>query len=304
MSARKSDSETAQPGAGKCLKLGLPKGSLQKATLELMAGAGFELEVSERSYYPSIDDPEIEPVFFRAQEMSRYVADGVLDAGLTGKDWIEENESDVQEVAELVYAKSKLTPVRWVIAVPNESAITKVEDLQGKLVATELVRVTEKFFAGRGVDVKIEFSWGATEAKARLVDAIVDVTETGSSLAANNLRVVETIMTSTTRLIANHKSWADTWKRHKIESLALLLQGAIDARERVGLKMNVPRDKLQSILDILPSEKSPTVNSLADPEWCAVEVVLPAIQERELVPVLRKAGASGIIVYALRKVIP
>jgi len=269
-----------------------------------MSRAGFELEVSERSYYPAIDDPEIEPVLFRAQEMSRYVADGVIDAGLTGKDWIEENESDVQEVAELVYAKSQLRPVRWVLAVPNESSVKRPEDLRGKLVATELVGVTRRFFAGRGIDAKVEFSWGATEAKARLVDAIVDVTETGSSLAANNLRIVETIMTSTTRLIANRESWKDPWKRRKIESLALLLQGAIAAKERVGLKMNVPREKLKAVLNLLPSEKSPTVSPLADPEWVAVEVILPATQERRLVPELRKAGASGIIVYALKKVIP
>ncbi len=285
------------------LKLGLPKGSLQNATLDLLTRAGFDVDVSDRSYYPSIDDPELELVMFRAQEMSRYVEDGVLDAGLTGQDWIAENGSDVHVVADLLYAKARMSRVKWVLAVPEESDIAKPEDLQGGIIATELVRVTQGYFAERGVDVKVEFSWGATEVKARLVDAIVDVTETGSSLRANRLRVLDTIMTSITQLIARRPSWEDPWKRAKIESLALLLHGAIEAKEKVGLKMNVPRDRLEEVVGMLPAEKSPTVSQLADPEWVAIEVILPGTEERALVPRLKKAGASGIIVYPLNKII-
>ena len=285
------------------LKLGLPKGSLQAATMDLMTRAGFQIELADRSYSPSIDDPEIEVIMFRAQELSRYVEDGVLDAGLTGQDWIAENGSDVHVVADLCYAKASLVPVRWVLAVPNESPVTKPEDLEGGLVATELVSVTERYFRQRGVRAKVEFSWGATEVKARLVDAIVDVTETESSLRANRLRVVDTVMTSTTQFIANKTSWKDSWKRAKIENLTMLLQGAIEAKEKVGLKMNVPKNVLDRVLALLPAEKSPTVSSLADPSWVAVEVILPGTQERELVPELKRAGASGIIVYPLNKVI-
>jgi len=290
-------------GTTNVLKLGLPKGSLQNATLDLLTRAGFDVQVAERSYSPSIDDPGIEVVLFRAQEMSRYVEDGVLDAGLTGKDWIAENGSDVQVVADLVYAKTRLTRVRWVLAVPNESPVTKPEDLDGGLVATELVHVTERYFGERGIEAKVEFSWGATEAKARLVDAIVEVTETGASLRANGLRIVDTVMTSNTQLIANKAAWKNAPKRARVENLAMLLQGAIEAREKVGLKMNVPKDNLDAVLTLLPAEKSPTVSPLAEPGWVAVEVILDSTQERQLVPELKRAGAGGIIVYPLNKII-
>ena len=286
------------------LKLGLPKGSLQDSTFDMMRRAGFDINTGSRSLFPTIDDPEIEIVQFRAQEMSRYVEDGVVEAGLTGHDWIVENESQVVEVAEFVYAKAKLVPVRWVLAVPQESAIQKAEDLDGGIVATELVNVTRRFFEQRGVKVKVEFSWGATEAKARLLDAIVDVTETGSSLRANGLRIVETVMSSTTRFIANAAVWKDDWKREKIEDLSLLMKGALAAREKVGLKMNVPCDKLEAVSRLLSSERSPTVNNLLEPGWVAIEVILPEVEERCLVPQLKKAGATGIIVYPLNKVIP
>ncbi len=286
------------------LRIGIPKGSLSESTLDLFDRAGYGIRVSSRSYFPSIDDPEIHCVMFRAQEMSRYVEDGVVDMGLTGHDWICENESDVVEVCELVYAKATSRPVRWVLAVPNESSIRDVKDFEGKIVASELVNVTRRFFAEHGVTARVEFSWGATEVKARLLDGIVDVTETGSSLAANDLRVVATIMTSTTRLIANHEAWADAWKRKKIESVALLLRAAIEARQKVGLKMNVARDDLEKVTSLLPSELSPTISSLADERYVAVEVILEECVERELVPALKQAGASGIITYGLNKVIP
>ena len=285
------------------LRLGLPTGSLQESTFEMMRRAGFDIGAGSRSLFPTVDDPDIEIVQFRAQEMSRYVEDGVVDAGLTGQDWIIENNSDVVEVAEFVYAKAKMVPVRWVLAVPQESKVTSAKDLDGGIVATELVNVTRRFFEERGVKVKVEFSWGATEAKARLLDAIVDVTETGSSLKANGLRIVETVMSSTTRFIASADAWRDKWKRGKIEAISLLLRGALAAREKVGLKMNVPRAKLDEVCGLLPAERSPTVNSLMEQDWVAVEVILPEVEERELVPLLKKAGATGIIVYPLNKVI-
>lgn len=285
------------------LTVGIPTGSLRESTVELFQRAGFSLSLSSRSYFPQIDDPEMVAVMFRAQEMSRYVSDGVVDVGITGKDWIEENESDVVEVAELVYAKRNLRPVRWVLAVPDESRYHKPDDLAGGIVATELVKTTRKYFARKGIDVKVEFSWGATEVKARLVDAIVDVTETGASLRANGLRVIDTIMVSTPRLIANKQAWSDEWKRERIENIALLLQGAIAAYQKVGLKMNVRRDDLQVVMNLLPAEKSPTVSNLADPEWVAVEVVLPERIERYLIPSLKRAGATGIITYRLNKVV-
>ncbi|MDY7010277.1 MAG: ATP phosphoribosyltransferase [Planctomycetota bacterium] len=288
---------------GKKLALGIPKGSLQDNTVELLQRAGFKISISSRSYFPSMDDPDITAVMFRAQEMSRYVADGVIDVGITGNDWVEENESNVVEVAELVYAKRDLKPVRWVLAVPAESSITEAENLEGGIVATELVNITRKYFADKGIDVKVEFSWGATEVKARLVDAIVDVTETGSSIRANRLRVIDTIMLATPRLIANKKAWADTWKREKIENISLLLQGAISALEKVGLKMNVRRADLQGVLDLLPAEKSPTVSDLADKDWVALEVIVSERLEREMIPQLKRAGATGIITYPLKKVI-
>ncbi|MCX5671046.1 MAG: ATP phosphoribosyltransferase [Planctomycetota bacterium] len=309
------------------LKLGLPKGSLEKATLDLMARAGYEVQVSERSYLPRTDDPEIEVVMLRAQEMSRYVELGALDAGLTGQDWIAENLSKIHVVADLVYAKSSLARVCWVLAAPEDSRLRKPKDLAGGRVATELVGVTKRYFRDHGVKgVHVEFSWGATEikpalqqavseqvdedgldaeaVKARGVDAIVDVTETGSSLRANRLRVIDTVMQSNTQLIANRRAWQDPWKRAKIENLAMLLQGAINAKEMVGLKMNAPKGPWEkTIRKILPAEQSPTVSGLADPNWVAVEVILPAAIERELIPKLKRAGASGIIVYPLNKVI-
>jgi ATP phosphoribosyltransferase len=285
------------------LKLGIPAGSLQKATIELFAKAGFNITESDRSYLPSIDDDQIRPTMLRAQEMSRYVADGVLDAGLTGYDWIMENASDVIEVCELGYSKATSKPTRWVLAVPEESKVQKVQDLKGGIIATELVNVTKKFFADRDIDVKIEFSWGATEVKARLVDAIVELTETGNSLVANNLRVIDTVITSTTRFIANKQAWQNKFKKEKIENIAILLNAAINARSRVGLKMNIEKNNLDKILKVLPAEKSPTISSLADPNYIAIEVIIDAKIERSLVPALKRAGASGIITYPLNKVI-
>ncbi len=286
------------------LRLGIPKGSLQESSLDLFSRAGFNISVSSRSYFPTVDDDEMAVVMFRAQEMSRYVADGVIDCGLTGHDWIVENGSDVVEVTELVYSKQSLRPAQWVLAVPNESDVQTAQDLAGGIIATELVNATKKYFADQGVDVRVEFSWGATEVKARLVDAIVDVTETGSSLRANKLRVIDTIMTSTTRFVANKEAWAIDWKRQKMENIALLLQGAIGAREKVGLKMNVPRDRVDDVIKLLPAEKSPTISHLADQAWVAIEVVLEERVERDLVPALKQAGVTGIITYPLNKVIP
>lgn len=285
------------------LRLGIPKGSLESATVDLFARAGWRISINDRSYFPTIDDPTIEVVLFRAQEMSRYVEENVVDVGLTGSDWIRENNSDVHEVAELVYSKATSRPAKWVLAVPQESAVQKPEDLADGVIATELVRVTRQYFEDRKIPVKVEFSWGATEVKARLLDAIVDITETGSSIRANNLRIIDTLLTSTTRLIANHHAWKDAAKREKIENLALLLQGAINAREKVGLKLNSPREKLDAILRLLPSEKSPTVSPLADGSWVAVEVIVEERLERELVPQLKRAGATGLISYPLNKVI-
>ena len=286
------------------LVLGIPKGSLQESTLDLFRRAGYNIHVASRSYFPSIDDDRMSVIMFRAQEMSRYVEDGVIDAGLTGHDWILENGSDVVEVAELVYAKQKLRPVQWVLAVPAESDIRKPEQLDGGIVATELVNVTRAYFAAKGVDVKVEFSWGATEVKARLIDGIVDVTETGSSLRANKLRVIDTLLTSSTRFVANKAAMALEWKRQMIENIALLLKGAIDAREKVGLKMNVPKESLEAVTGILPAEKSPTISALHDQGWVALEVIVEERVERELVPQLKRAGATGIITYPLNKVIP
>lgn len=285
------------------LKLGIPAGSLQDATIELFNKAGFQIFDSRRSYLPQIDDDEIQLTLLRAQEMSRYVADGVLDAGITGYDWIMENGSDVKEVCELAYSKATGGPAKWVLAVPDESSVKKSEDLRGGIIATELVNVTKKYFADKNIDVKVEFSWGATEVKARLVDAIVELTETGSSLAANKLRVIDTIVTSTTRFIANKQALQDKFKREKIENIAILLKAAIDARDRVGLKMNVKKSDLDTVLKVLPAEKSPTISGLADANYVAVEVIIEEKIERVLVPALKRAGASGIITYPLNKVI-
>jgi ATP phosphoribosyltransferase len=285
------------------LKLGIPAGSLQKATIEIFDKAGFDILSSERSYLPSIDDGQIELTMLRAQEMSKYVADGVLDAGITGYDWIMENDSDVVEVCELAYSKATSKPTRWVLAVPDESQVKKPQDLKGAIIATELVNVTKKYFADKNINVRVEFSWGATEVKARLVDAIVELTETGSSLRANNLRIIDTLITSTTRFIANKQAWRNESKRQKIENVALLLNAAIEARSKVGLKMNVKKGNLESILEILPAEKSPTVSNLADSDYVAIEVIIDEKTERSLVPALKRAGASGIITYPLNKVI-
>jgi len=286
------------------VKIGLPKGSLQDATFDLFRRAGFHVRMSSRSYFPTINDPELQAIMFRAQEMSRYVEDGVIDMGLTGKDWICENNSDVIEVCELVYSKATAKPASWVLAVPNESTAQKAQDLAGGIIATELVNVTRKYFADKKINVKVEFSWGATEVKARLLGGIVEITETGSSLQANNLRIIDTVMTSTTRLIANKNAWKDKDKREKIEAIALLLCGAIEGREKVGLKMNIPSDKLNDVLALLPAEKSPTISNLADKKFMALEVVMEELAARDLVPKLKKHGASGIFTYSLNQVIP
>jgi ATP phosphoribosyltransferase len=285
------------------IKLGLPAGSLQKATIELFGKAGFHIADSERSYVPHIDDKQIQLVMLRAQEMSRYVEDGVIDAGITGYDWIMENGSDVVEICQLAYSKATSRPARWVLAVPDESKIEKPEDLAGGIIATELLNVTKKYFAEKKIDVKVEFSWGATEVKARLVDAIVELTETGSSLKANNLRVIDTIISSTTRFIANKQAWKNEAKREKIENISMLLNAAIEARNKVGLKLNVKKEDLQSILKILPAEKSPTISELADSKYVAIEVIIEDAIERTLVPALKRAGGSGLITYPLNKVI-
>jgi len=289
--------------AEKILKLGIPTGSLQKATIELFSKAGFHISDLERSYSPTIDDEQIQPICLRAQEMSRYVEDGVLDAAITGYDWIMENGSDVVQVAELAYSKATSKPARWVLAVPDESKVSSAQDLAGGVIATELIKVTKKYFAEKKIDVRVEFSWGATEVKARLVNAIVELSETGTSLRANHLRIIDTVITSTTRLIANKAAWQNKFKREKIENISILLNAAIDAGNRVGLKMNVKKADLESILKVLPAEKSPTISSLANSDYAAVEVVIENKVERSLVPALKRAGASGIITYPLNKVI-
>ncbi|HBG77326.1 MAG TPA: ATP phosphoribosyltransferase [Phycisphaerales bacterium] len=289
--------------ADKILKLGVPKGSLQNATFDLFEKAGFHITGYERSYFPQIDDAEIQLIMLRAQEMSRYVEDGVLDAGFTGQDWILENKSSVTEVCQLLYSKATSNPARWVLAVPNESSIKKPQDLEGGIIATELVGVTKDYFKKKKINVKVEFSWGATEVKARLVSAIVELTETGSSIKANNLRIIDTLMSSTTRFIANKEAWKDKFKREKIENISILLNAAIDAKTTVGLKMNVEKKNLDAVLKILPAEKSPTVSPLADGSFVAIEVVVDVKTERTIVPKLKRAGASGIITYPLNKVI-
>lgn len=287
------------------LKIGLPKGSLQEATFKLLKKAGFSISSSERSYFPSVDDPELEPVLLRAQEMSRYVEGGILDCGITGNDWILENASDVVRVTELAYAKQSLNPVRWVLAVPDGSSVRKAGDLKGKRIATELVNVTKSYLKKRRISAEVEFSWGATEAKAYsgLVDAIVELTETGSSLRAHNLRIVETLCTSTTQLIANKSSWKDSWKRSKMEKIAILLKGAISAEEKVGLKLNVSEKSLKKVLGILPAMRRPTISHLSVPGWVAVETIIDEKQVRELIPRLKEVEAEGIIEYPLNKVI-
>jgi ATP phosphoribosyltransferase len=286
------------------LVLGLPKGSLQEATFNMMKKAGFTLQVGSRSYIPTVDDPALQCRLIRAQEISRYVELGVLDAGITGFDWIYENHSDVVEVAELLYAKQGMRPVRWVVAVPNDSPIKTVQDLNGKRIATEAVGLTKRYLDKHQVKADVEFSWGATEVKApELVDAIVELTETGSSLRANNLRIMDVVLESTTRLIMNKQAWQDAAKRAKVEQIALLLAGALAAETRVLLKMNVPAGKLKETVAILPALHTPTVSSLNDAGWHAVESVVEERIVREIVPQLRKAGAEGIIELPLNKVV-
>ncbi len=289
----------------KVLKLGLPKGSLQESTLKLFRKAGYHVSISSRSYYPSFDDPEIEAMLIRAQEMAGYVETGILDCGLTGKDWILEQNASVHEVAELIYAKEGLRPVKWVIAVPNDSKIKSVRDLNGKRIATELVGFTKRYLKSKGVKAQVDFSWGATEVKPpHLADAIVELTETGNSLRANNLRVVDTILESSTRFIANKKAWQDKWKRRKMENIVMLLRGALAAEEKVGLKMNVPARVLKRVMSLLSALHSPTISTLSDQDWYALEVMINEKLVRELIPKLKMAGAAGIVEYPLNKVIP
>jgi ATP phosphoribosyltransferase len=292
------------------LKLGIPKGSLQDATIQLFARAGFNIYVSSRSYFPSIDDPEIECMLIRAQEMARYVSDGVLDAGLTGQDWIAEHELGdgrtgvLTSVADLIYAKQSFGKVRWVLAAPEDSAIRSAADLDGKTVATELVRVARAYFAAHGVAVNVEFSWGATEVKPpTLADAIIEVTETGSSLRANRLRILDTVMESNTQLIANHSTLADPWKRTKVENIALLLKAAIEAQGRVGMMLNVRRADLAEVLAILPALQRPTISALSDEEWVAVNTIIEERTVRDLIPRLKAAHAEGIVEYPLNKIV-
>jgi len=286
------------------LKLGIPKGSLENATIDLFRRAGFNITTSSRSYFPAIDDPEIECMLIRAQEMARYVDDGVLDAGLTGRDWVEENEARVETVADLIYAKQSFGKVRWVLAVPEASPFKTVKDLQGKTIATELVGATKRYLAAHGVTAKVEFSWGATEVKPPdLADAIVEVTETGSSLRANKLRIIETVLESNTQLIANVDAWRDEWKRHKLEDMRMLLEGAIGALGKVGLMLNVHKDCLGAVLDVLPALKKPTISHLSDEEWLAVNTILDESTVRNIIPRLKKAGAEGIVEYPLNKIV-
>jgi ATP phosphoribosyltransferase len=288
------------------LRVGLPSGSLQQSTLDLFGRAGYRISIAERSVFPRMDDEKLSGVFFRAQEISRYVVDNIIDCGLTGYDYVVENSNtdDVIEICELTYSRATSNPYRWVLAVPEESLVQKAEDLSGKIIATELVNTTRRWFAAKNIPVTVEFSWGTTEIKARLLDGIVEGTETGSSMRANRLRIIDTLLTSTTRFISNKTAWEIPWKREKMENIAMLLKGAIEAKAKIGLKMNVPESRLAEVISFLPAEKSPTVSRLADGNWVAVEVILEERQERELIPRLKRAGATGIISYPLNKVIP
>ncbi|MGD0669269.1 MAG: ATP phosphoribosyltransferase [Bryobacteraceae bacterium] len=286
------------------LKLGIPKGSLENATVDLFRRAGYVITTSSRSYFPGIDDPEIECMLIRAQEMARYVEDGILDAGLTGRDWIEENGAQVVAVADLIYAKQSFGKVRWVLAVPEASSFRSVKDLEGKIIATELVETTRRYLASNGVTAKVEFSWGATEVKPPvLADAIVEVTETGSSLRANKLKIIDTVMESNTQLIANRSSWEDAAKRRKLEDMTMLLQGAINALGKVGLMLNVHKDNLQAVLAVLPALKRPTISQLSDEEWLAVNTILDESTVRDIIPRLKQAGGQGIVEYPLNKIV-
>jgi len=286
------------------LRLGIPKGSLQETTLQLFARAGWRISVSSRSYFPTIDDPEIHCMLIRAQEMARYVEDGALDAGITGKDWILETGAKVAEVAELVYARQRLARVRWVLAVPEQSSYQSVRDLEGKVIATEVVRLTEQYLARHGVTARVEFSWGATEVKVPLLaDAIVEVTETGASLRAHHLRIIDTVLESATTFIANRKAWEDPWAREKISSLVLLLQSAIAAYDKVGLMLNVRRVNLPAVLEVLPALKNPTISALSNPEWVAVNTIVDEEVVRQIIPRLKAAQAQGIVEYPLNKIV-
>jgi ATP phosphoribosyltransferase len=286
------------------LKLGIPKGSLENATVDLFRRAGYAITTSSRSYFPAIDDPEIECMLIRAQEMARYVEDGILDAGLTGRDWVAETEAQVEAVADLVYAKQSFGKVRWVLAVPESSSFQSVRDLQGKIVATELVNTTRRYLTQHGVEAKVEFSWGATEVKPPvLADAIVEVTETGSSLRANKLKIIDTVLESNTQLIANRQSWRDTWKRRKLEDMRMLLEGAINALGKVGLMLNVHQHDLRAVLDVLPALKRPTISHLSDEEWLAVNTILDESTVRDIIPRLKQAGGQGIVEYPLNKIV-
>ena len=286
------------------LKLGIPKGSLENATIDLFRRAGFQITTSSRSYFPAIDDPEIECMLIRAQEMARYVEDGVLDAGLTGRDWVEENEAKVETVADLIYAKQSFGKVRWVLAVPDGSPFKSVKDLEGKVIATELVSATKRYLAANGVKAKVEFSWGATEVKPpELADAIVEVTETGSSLRANKLRIIETVLESNTQLIANVNSWNDAAKRRKLEDIRMLLEGAINALGKVGLMLNVEKTNLAKVIAVLPALKKPTISTLSDDDWLAVNTILDEMTVRTIIPRLKEAGAQGIVEYPLNKIV-
>ena len=292
------------------LRLGIPKGSLQDATVSLFARAGFNLHVSSRSYFPATDDPELECMLIRAQEMARYVSDGVIDAGLTGLDWIAEHRlaanrsADIESIADLVYAKQSFGKVRWVLAAPEDSRFTTAADFEGSTIATELVRVTQHYFANRGVNVNVEFSWGATEVKPpELADGIVEATETGSTLRANRLRILDTVLESHTQLIANAATLGDAWKREKLDNISVLLRAAIEAQGRVGIMLNVQRDGLRRILDLLPALRRPTVSSLSDEDWVAVNTILEEKTVRDLIPKLKAAGAEGIVEYPLNKIV-
>ena len=286
------------------LKLGIPKGSLEEATVNLFAKAGYSIKIKSRSYFPSIDDNEIECMLIRAQEIARYVENGVLDAGLTGKDWVQENRADVVEIADLIYSKTSSQPVRWVLAVPNESPIQSVKDLQGKRIATEAVNMTVDYLIKHGVTADVEFSWGATEVKPpKLVDAIVEITETGSSLRANNLRIIETLMESNTKLVMNKEAYGNPWKKKKVERLVLMLQSAMAANGQVGLMMNVPKNKLDEVMKILPEGKKPTIAELTDSNWMDLTVILEEKLIREIAPDLKALGVEDIVEYSINKII-
>jgi ATP phosphoribosyltransferase len=286
------------------LKLGIPKGSLESATIDLFRKAGFNITTSSRSYFPAIDDPEIDCMLIRAQEMARYVEDGILDAGLTGRDWVEENEASIETIADLIYAKQSFGKVRWVLAAPESSDFKSVKDLQGKIIATELVSTTKRYLASHGVTAKVEFSWGATEVKPpELADAIVEVTETGSSLRANKLRIIDTVLESNTQFIANKAAWQDEWKRRKLQDIKLLLEAAINALSRVGLMMNVEKSRLNDVIAVLPALKNPTISQLSNSNWVAVNTILEETAVRNIIPRLKEVGAQGIVEYPLNKIV-